>query len=233
MLMAGKSHVGNVRAVNQDCFHIGEGWCIVADGMGGHKGGDTASQTAMSCIVNYLEGKEFTEAEIAAAISHANKSVHDLSLIDTNLSGMGTTVCCLFFAWGKAATANVGDSRCYRINSDGCYKITEDHSVVEELVKSGSISRAEAFSHPQKNIITRVVGTNASVEVDIHWHDIYPGDRFLLCSDGLTDMLTEEEIFQIVRNNDINEGVDKLIERALESGGSDNITVILVDKENQ
>lgn len=211
-----------------------KGFCILADGMGGHNAGEVASQNAVKFIAEELNKMmENNDTEIPGglikAVSYANEKVYTMAALNPIHSGMGTTVVAAYIDGDTAYVANVGDSRAYAVREDEIFQITTDHSVVAELVRCGSITPEEARRHPQKNIITRAVGTDTSVRTDVFEYDYAPGDILLLCSDGLSTMLEDMEILEIVRNGSTSEEiVTSLIDAAKEYGGLDNITVICV-----
>ncbi|MBQ4543184.1 MAG: Stp1/IreP family PP2C-type Ser/Thr phosphatase, partial [Clostridia bacterium] len=203
-------------------------WCLVADGMGGHKGGETASALAVSVIKNYLsENSGDTEDILRSAIVKANREVFEHSIKVPELDGMGTTVVLLKMENNIAYIAHVGDSRAYYINGERILQLTKDHSVIQKLLDSGTITKLQAENHPQKNLITRAVGTDKYVEIDVNRIICTKGDYILLCSDGLSNYVDEQEMFDIIMDNP-ETAVDKLIERANNSGGIDNITAVLL-----
>ncbi len=237
----GASDVGCVRELNEDCFCIkvfddkkNHGFFILADGMGGHNAGEVASQTAVKVIAEQLKALEDTsEAEIPSilrgAIADANECVYKMSIENEGQSGMGTTVVAVVL-WDKTAyIANIGDSRAYITDQNEIRQITSDHSVVEELIKSGTITKEEARRHPQKNIITRAVGTDAEVDADLFECEFGGDNCILLCSDGLSSMLDDDEIYQIIRTEkNCEDTVCKLIDAAKQRGGLDNITAVCI-----
>lgn len=226
MKMYGATDIGLVRATNQDNFYIDTPgkWTVLADGMGGHKGGETASSIAVDVIK-----KSMTEnTGLKEAIDNANKSVFDFAAENEEFSGMGTTIV-LCKVMGKTATiAHVGDSRAYKFGNGELTRITKDHSIVQQLIDSGTITEEQAKYHPQRNLITRAVGTEKSIEVDIDVVDFIKGDCILICSDGLSSYVNEEEILNILKTNTGSKAVDELINAANKTGGKDNITVVLV-----
>ena len=235
----GLSDVGCMRELNEDCFCIhgfseGEekGYCILADGMGGHNAGEVASQNAVKTVSDELldmpdSNTEAIPKRLIRAIDSANEKVYRMSVENPAHSGMGTTVVAAYIDNGTVYLANVGDSRAYIYGVDGFKQITVDHSVVEELVRCGSITREESRFHPQKNIITRAVGTEPTVTTDLFEYEYSKGDILILCSDGLTTMLTDKEISDIIDANEATEKtVRKLIEAAKANGGLDNVTVV-------
>lgn len=233
------SDVGLKRTLNEDFasylekeeFNI----YVVADGMGGHNAGEVASQMAAVQIVNYIDENFFqnkVDDLIVEAVKKVNKDIFDFSATNENLNGMGTTVTACFMTKNFIHIANVGDSCCFAIRNNEIKKITKDHSLVQELVDSGNISEIEAQNHPKKNIITRALGTSSSVDVDIFQLENNEYDLYILCSDGLTNELTKEEILQVVieEENYVNMA-NKLVHLAKEKGGRDNITVLLFGGE--
>lgn len=236
----GMSDVGCVRELNEDCFCIhgfkndGDGgFCVLADGMGGHNAGEVASQNAVKFIAEEMQKLMNDGGEIPAglnrAVDTANKKIYDMSQLNAIHKGMGTTVVAAVISDGSVFLANVGDSRAYAIRGEEIVQITTDHSVVSELMMSGLITPEEARRHPQKNIITRAVGTDSRVRADIFEYDFSPGDIMIMCSDGLSTMLTDSEIYEIVNEEENSENtVRRLIETAKEKGGIDNITVICI-----
>ena len=233
------SDIGMVRNLNEDYAKYLE--CndfkiyVVADGMGGHNAGEVASKMAAEGIVNYV-GENFSEntkdVVLKNAIEKVNKDIYFHSLKNDCLNGMGTTItaCLITKDWIKIA--NVGDSSCFGITNNEIIKITKDHSLVQELVDSGSISENEAANHPKKNIITRAIGTSDKVNVDIF--DIIENkyDKYVLCSDGLTNELTKEDIIEVINEEkDLSLACERLVNIAKYKGGRDNITVLLFGGE--
>lgn len=229
---------GRRRDMNQDYMYISEtpvgnlpNLFILADGMGGHNAGDYASRYTVEVIVNAVRNSsEHSPAVvIRRAIAEANQAVMEKARTDIDLEGMGTTVVVATVQDRELCVANVGDSRLYVLGTD-MEQITKDHSYVQEMVRRGEISPEVARIHPDRNIITRAVGGGREVEVDFFEVELKDGDRILMCSDGLTDMLEDEEIFEIINENqDIGAAMQELIDTANEYGGNDNITVILTE----
>ena len=224
--------------MNQDYMYISEtpvgnlpNLFILADGMGGHNAGDYASRYTVEVIVNAVRNSsEHSPAVvIRRAIAEANQAVMEKARTDIDLEGMGTTVVVATVQDRELCVANVGDSRLYVLGAD-MEQITKDHSYVQEMVRRGEISPEVARIHPDRNIITRAVGGGREVEVDFFEVELKDGDRILMCSDGLTDMLEDEEIFEIIKEKQkIEDAVEELIEAANDYGGNDNITVILTE----
>ncbi len=236
-----KTDIGRKRSMNQDSYYFCDtplgnlpNLFVVADGMGGHSAGDYASACTVRTIENevMLCEDEQPVRILMEAIKTANDEVYKKAISDGNYSGMGTTVVLGTVIDNTLYVANVGDSRLYLIN-DEMTQITKDHSLVEEMVRSGELTKEEARNHPDKNIITRAVGVLDSVDIDFFEMDLREGDLILLCSDGLTNMVSDEEIFKIIKSNrDLADSADKLVKMANHNGGKDNITVVIVDPFN-
>ena len=233
--------IGLKRSLNEDSASYLENedfkLYVVADGMGGHNAGEVASKMAVTEILNYVKNnlnKGSNEDLLIEAIGKANECVYRYSKTNEKLNGMGTTVTACLITKDYAQIANVGDSCCFGINTykKEIIKITKDHSLVQELVDSGSITESEALNHPKKNIITRALGTESTVSVDVFPIKKSMYDKYLLCSDGLTNELTKDEILEIIlQENEYNSVANKLVERAKLNGGRDNITVLLFGGE--
>lgn len=236
----GLSDVGCVRELNEDCFCVhgfknsDNGFCVLADGMGGHNAGEVASQHAVQFVADDMqrllsEDDEGIPGRINEAVCSANQKIYTMSCENEVHKGMGTTLVVTFISHGTAYIANVGDSRAYAVRGDEIVQITKDHSIVAELMMSGMITSEEARRHPQKNIITRAVGTDKNVAADVFEYDFAQGDVLIMCSDGLSTMLTDDEIYDIVnKEENSRDTVRRLIDTAKEKGGIDNITVICI-----
>ena len=230
--------IGRHRKMNQDYVYISQrpvgnlpNLFIVADGMGGHNAGEYASRHTVNTIVSSASSSDFIQpaAILEEAIKAANKELIRQASLDTSMWGMGTTVVAAVILENRLYVANVGDSRLYIVNKS-ITQITKDHSYVEEMVRRGEIAREDARLHPDKNIITRAVGALGEIEIDFFEEELAYGDEILLCSDGLTNMIEDEQIYQIIKmQEDVCEQADKLIETANQNGGKDNITVVIVD----
>lgn len=235
-----KSDVGKAREMNQDYYYISPTdskikLFVMADGMGGYKGGEIASKLATVSVKNYIESNfENTPKEkeeilklIKSAMEYANMVVYEKSKQDTELEGMGTTLeVCLIYN-SKAYIGHVGDSRIYRLRGVYLRKLTNDHSYVEKLVKDGTITKEEAINHPKKNMLTKALGCTVFVEPDVTVKGFIKNDIILICSDGLTNMVSEDEIYNIIKE-DVSKAPEKLIDRANENGGYDNVTAIII-----
>src|SRR5207247_7316457 len=218
---------GRKRRHNEDAFVLEPPLFAIADGMGGAQAGEVASRLATAALKE-SQAEAGGEQRIADLIQEANRRVYDRSSTDPNTSGMGTTITVALAEDGQVAFGHVGDSRAYLIRDGTMEQVTEDHSLVNELLKSGKLSHEEAESHPQKSVITRALGTDPDVDVDTFTIDAVAGDLFLLCSDGLTDMVEEETILDLVERNrgDIDAALKALVRAANRGGGEDNITVV-------
>ncbi|MCQ2012582.1 Stp1/IreP family PP2C-type Ser/Thr phosphatase [Clostridium butyricum] len=233
------SDVGLRRKLNEDsaCYLERADFKIyvVADGMGGHNAGEVASKMAAEQIVQYIDENYSLECEetlISNAIKAANEDIYKFSKTNDKLNGMGTTVTAALVTPKFIYIANVGDSCCMAFKNGELKKITKDHSLVQELLDSGTISEVEAVNHPKKNIITRALGTCIHVEVDVFRLDINQYNLFILCSDGLTNEVTKEDILKIIDNeNNYISIANNLVDLAKEKGGRDNITVLLFGGE--
>ncbi|WP_143314857.1 Stp1/IreP family PP2C-type Ser/Thr phosphatase [Clostridium sp. HBUAS56017] len=233
------SDIGMVRSLNEDFVHYHEEneykIYVVADGMGGHNAGEVASKMAAEGVVDYIianYNRCKAELLLKEAIEKVNQEIYVHSTERDNLNGMGTTITACLVKDDKVVVANVGDSSCFGIKGANIEKITKDHSLVQELVDLGTITEVEAANHPKKNIITRAVGTSSLVEVDIFVIDKYTYDIYLLCSDGLTNEVTKEEIISIVNEEkELINICNKLVNLAKYKGGRDNITVLLFEGE--
>lgn len=232
VVIASLSHVGRVRAANEDhCDEFrasgGEELLVVADGMGGHRGGATASRLAVRTIGEVFDDDgPKDEALLARAIGIANERVLEKARNTPELRGMGTTVVMVLLAGGgRGWVAHVGDSRAYRLRDGRLDPLTEDHSVVAAMVREGLLTTEQAAVHPRRNEILRSVGVDAAVEPEIRALEILPGDRYLLCSDGLSGLIDDDEIAAVLRSEPPAEAVRTLVDAANDRGGMDNITV--------
>ena len=231
-----KSDVGNKRSLNEDSVIYFEednlSFFGIADGMGGHNAGEVASKMALEIVVDYIKKHKDDEGNIALnkAIALANHDIYKKSLLEEKYNGMGTTITACYVKDDKCIIANVGDSRCYSFSKGKLEKITKDHSLVQELIDNGTISEEEAVNHPNKNVITRAIGTKINVDVDIYVLNIHEFEKIILCTDGLTNELKDEEIISIVEN-DKKDICEELIRVSKERGGRDNISVIIFKGE--
>lgn len=231
-----RSDTGCVRNENQDSYLVKQGVhpiFAVADGMGGHKGGSVASAIAIGSISSFTEGKTPDAKAVGDAVLYANASIFDEANKNADLSNMGTTLTMLWRIDHSFYLAHVGDSRCYLLRDGVLTRISVDHSLVNELVLSGAITEAEARVHPRRNIVTRAVGTKNQLKVDVGQLDIKKGDRWLLCSDGLTEHLDENDILHFSSMPNLDTAADSMLNTCLERGGSDNITLILLEENDE
>ena len=234
--VAGASDVGSVRRVNQDAFarfdrnDRGEILLVVADGLGGHRGGEVASRLAVETLgERVFEGESDPATRLALAVQAANEVILAAARQDDDLKGMGTTIVCLLLAkHGDSQIAHVGDSRLYRLRGERLQPMTEDHSLVATLVREHVLTEEEARDDPRRNQILRALGVREQVEIELKALQPRPGDAYLLCSDGLHGLISDEEIEEIVgRRHEPERIVAELIVAALEAGGNDNVTCLL------
>jgi len=240
--IAAKSDTGSVREYNEDNFGYDaqQGIVVLADGMGGYQAGEVASAMAVTAVFQSIvqlqdshRGKHGVQSRtetLRRAVEHANRLIFDTAQQETGCRGMGTTLIAVWFADGRLSMAHVGDSRLYRLRGYRLDLLSTDHTVVQELVDNGFYSREEAKHSAQRNIITRALGVDSDIKIDVREIDTMVGDIYLLCSDGLNDMLDDQEISNILRRSstDLEYGASELIDRAISNGGLDNITVVLV-----
>jgi serine/threonine protein phosphatase PrpC len=232
---------GRTRSNNEDnggTFVNRDGQClaIVADGMGGHRAGEVASGMAISKLQEMwkqaegLRTADQAEMWLKTTIHQVNKLLFEHSMGNTECEGMGTTIEAVIATNDFTTIAHVGDSRCYILNDSGFHQLTEDHTLVNELVRTGQISKEDAEHHPRKSWILRALGTEQDVKIDIKTIMFEEGDFLLLCSDGLSNKVTEDEIEQIIKNEDpLEQKASTLIDMANENGGEDNITLIILE----
>ncbi|MGH9129182.1 MAG: Stp1/IreP family PP2C-type Ser/Thr phosphatase [Acidimicrobiales bacterium] len=228
--------VGNVRQMNQDLALEADGLFGVADGMGGHVGGEVASRTAIEALRSTFEQANGPPSirDLVGAVGAANLAVWNQALTDEDLRGMGTTLTAMALVTedgvAEIALVNVGDSRAYRLRDGTFAQLTADHTMVEEMVRIGELSAREAASHPRRHVLTRSIGNEPDVEVDAWLVRPVDGDRLLLCSDGLFNEVDDDSISDVLGEvADPAEAAAELVRRALENGGSDNVTVVVVD----
>ena len=238
MKFGASSDIGLVRKINQDSFYIPENSSLplfmVADGMGGHNAGEIASVMAIDKIREWMveNSTELTtirkiRKSVVKSVEYANRHIYYHAKEIEGCNGMGTTLTMVYVLGDKIVVGHVGDSRVYMISSNEMHQITQDHSLVQQLLVEGRISKSEAKSNPQKNVITRAVGTSSEIEVDVLTVDIKKDDTVVLCSDGLTNMVPEDELRNLfINETDIQSACEKAIEEAKLKGGSDNITVL-------
>ncbi len=230
-----RSDQGKIRISNEDSYiaNIKSRIFLVADGMGGHVAGEIASQIAASAVEEVVSAGELEpsmEVLLQIAVKTANSRVYEAQRLKPEYRGMGSTLTAIAFRAGRYYVAQVGDSRAYLLRDRCLRQLTRDHSLVWPLFENGIIAKDDISRHPQKNLITRSIGTHSEVEVDLQGGDALAGDIFLLCSDGLTDVLSDQEILQILSagNGSIQKLCDALVAAANSRGGPDNVTVVLI-----
>ncbi|WP_085875946.1 Stp1/IreP family PP2C-type Ser/Thr phosphatase [Peptoniphilus vaginalis] len=238
MKVVSATNVGNYRKNNEDSFYVNESknLYLLADGMGGHLAGERASKMATEIIgEDFASEREVVSIDdaieiLSSSIRDANKKIYESSQENEDYRGMGTTLSSGLILDNVLIYSNIGDSRIYRINEE-MEQITQDDSFVNYLIEIGEITEEEAKNHPKKNVLTKAMGTTSDIEVIVNTLNIKDKDVFLFCSDGLTNMVPDEDIFKIVQENSPEEARDMLLDLALKNGGMDNITFILVFNE--
>lgn len=242
MLVSGYSDKGIVRNSNQDAFQVslnddGISWAVVCDGMGGANSGDVASRLAADHFSAALKAglrPNMTEHSIMnllrSAVTTANIRVFDKSKESAEFSGMGTTIVATLVIGGTAYFIHAGDSRAYILSGDEFFQITRDHSIVQSMIEDGKLTVEEARFHPRKNVITRALGVDESIEPEFNVYDLNDGDIILLCTDGLTNFVDGDDIVKILKSSaDGNQKAELLVEKANENGGGDNITAVVLE----
>ena len=238
-----KSDIGKIREINQDYYYISESLdevqlYMLADGMGGYNGGEIASKLAVQTAKSYIQNnfKEINKDKdsiiqlVGSAMEYANMVVYEKSKESKELEGMGTTLeICLIYN-NKAFIGHIGDSRIYRIRREFIRKLTKDHSYVQQLLNDGTITKEEALNHPKKNMLMKAVGCTPYVEPDVIIKGFEKEDVILMCSDGLTNMVTEQEIYEAVKK-DVPKSCENLVQRANQMGGYDNITIVVIHND--
>ena len=232
---------GAVRQQNQDAYYIDVpsqslALCVVCDGMGGAKAGNVASKLAVDTFVEALRHWDQAEAPdgagplLTSAAEQANEVVHHRAITDPECRGMGTTMVAALVRERRADILNIGDSRCYYITGEGIARVTRDHSVVEALVQRGDLTPEAARVHPQKNLITRALGAEPHVRADLYHQELHEGDCLLLCSDGLSNLVSEQEIlYEILHGGERESCCQRLLDIALTRGAPDNVTAVLLE----
>lgn len=243
MITAIKTNVGRVRPVNEDHAYAcpdlnGFAVAVVADGMGGHQAGDVASQLAVDTVVSELQSihhglsVEQCEEAVREAIDKANTTIYRLGTSEGKYLGMGTTIVVAVAHHEVAIVGHIGDSRAYRWKDGTIMQITEDHTLVNELFKSGQITYEESLAHPRKHVVSRALGTDETETADIQRLEWGEGEMLLLCSDGLTNLVSDEQIAETLRKGEqLDRKAERLIQYALQAGGDDNVTVVLLSNE--
>ncbi len=235
----GKTDIGKARSENQDgfihgCFDDGTSWAVVCDGMGGPGGGRIASSTVLDIVgekikLCYNPAMQLHSFEnlFLSAITTANVALYDKSSFQSSLKGMGTTIVAAIAKEGQCCIAHVGDSRAYKISGGKLTQITRDHSLAQEMLDSGQISKEEFLDYP-KNIITRAVGISEDIDIEFNFTDINEDDVIILCSDGFSGLVSDDDILGIYGTSEFSELAGKYIDKANENGGFDNITVVVM-----
>jgi PPM family protein phosphatase len=229
-----RSDVGLLREGNEDSAYAGPRLLAIADGMGGHAAGEVASAVAISAIApldrrNLISDDDMLNA-LADAVASARVTLHDMSVSDPAVEGMGTTLTAMLWAGARVAVCHIGDSRAYLLRDGDLYQITRDHTLIQSLVDEGRLSPAAAANHPQRSLIMRALQGSTDADPDLAMHDAVLGDRYLLCSDGLTDVVGDEAVHHILSTvPDADDAVSQLIALAIRNGGPDNITCIVAD----
>lgn len=242
LVMSGMSHPGRVREDNEDCFatHPELGLAVLADGMGGHQAGEVASRMAVDVIAAQVRDTAPASGTrdggtIMRAVREANSAIHEAARTHSAYQGMGSTVVVTLFSGNRLYIGHVGDSRAYRLRDRTLAQLTKDHSVVQELVNRGLFTPEEARQSLAKNLVTRALGTDPTIEPEITDAVVRRGDIYLLCSDGLTDVVSDGEIVEILRaaETDMDVAARRLVDKANDGGGPDNISVVLVRVNGQ
>ena len=231
---AGRTDIGRHRAANEDSILLvpEKGLFAVADGMGGHRGGRVASQMVTGELGRIVReaASPMEHEDLAGALREVNRRVYETGLQNEELHAMGSTCVVVSFVGDRLHLAHVGDSRCYRVRGKEVEQLTSDHRAIQPMIDQGAITEVESRLHPLRNVLTRSVGVEAEVDVESRELPVRPGDRFLLCSDGLSDMLTQQEIVaEVAAGPDLEEVVEALVAQANHAGGNDNISVVLVE----
>lgn len=237
-----KTDIGKTRSMNQDSFLVSENndnglnLYLLADGMGGYKGGEIASKVAITAVNKYItqkfdeisKNKESILELIEESIDFANSAIYEESEQDEELQDMGTTLEVVLIYNNRIYIGHIGDSRIYRVRKNKMKKITTDHSYVEKLIQDGEITREESYTHPKKNLLIKALGTDKEVDPDLIYAPLERGDVLIMCSDGLTNMIREDKILEIIKENKEDCTTD-LVDEANNEGGLDNITVVVID----
>jgi serine/threonine protein phosphatase PrpC len=226
-----RTDIGRSRGRNEDSYLVRDPLFAVADGMGGHRGGDVASRLALESLQSLPEGSTGEDFhQLVEQIKVANQRVMERGEADRDLRGMGTTLTAILTADGRAHVAHVGDSRAYMLREGNLQQLTEDHTLVQRMVREGRLTEEQAHTHPQRSIVTRALGVDEDVPIDELTLDVREGDRLLLCTDGLSNMLDRDTIKGILESApDPQTASDRLVEAANQAGGDDNITVVVLD----
>lgn len=232
MNAASRTHIGLVRASNQDALLLlpGKyGLYGVADGMGGHKAGDIASMMAVALVKRFFIDVKPTKEQLRKGIEEVNQMIYEEQLYRSELSGMGTTLTMIWEDKDRILLGHVGDSRAYLLREKTLRQVSQDHSMVAEMVRDGLITQEEARRHPYRNIITRALGTDEWVDVDVAEIEKCEGDIYLICSDGLSEYVQDDKMQELLSEHDLEEAADLLLNLALKGGGRDNISLVIAE----
>ena len=230
---AWRTDVGRLRKNNQDAVILGNGLAGVADGMGGHKGGEIASAGLRDGLLRETKDSKPSREKLEEAVQKVNRELWEQQEGNSSLSGMGTTLTVLWPTENEMLIGQVGDSRAYLLRDNVLTQITNDHSMVADMVRKGVLTEEQAACHPMRNYITRAVGTEANIEIDLYTHNRRRGDRWLICSDGLHGMISTEELISFMADEDLEKAADRLLQAALGNGGKDNISLVLIQDETE
>ena len=230
---AWRTDVGRLRKNNQDAVILGNGLAGVADGMGGHKGGEIASAGLRDGLLRETKDSKPGKEKLVEAVQKVNRELWEQQEGNSSLSGMGTTLAVLWPTENEMLIGQVGDSRAYLLRDNVLTQITNDHSMVADMVRKGVLTEEQAACHPMRNYITRAVGTEANIEIDLYTHNRRRGDRWLICSDGLHGMISTEELISFMADEDLEKAADRLLQAALGNGGKDNISLVLIQDETE
>ena len=223
--------MGRLRKNNQDAVILGNGLAGVADGMGGHKGGEIASAGLRDGLLREIKERKPDSIALQEAVKTVNHELWMQQESDVSLSGMGTTLTVIWPTEKEMIIGQIGDSRAYLLREGKMTQVTNDHSMVADMVRKGVLTEEQAACHPMRNYITRAVGTEEDIEIDLSMHDRKKGDRWLICSDGLYGMITRSQLLQMMMNDNLEKAADDLLEAAMQGGGKDNITLILLQDD--
>ncbi|MBP5725530.1 MAG: Stp1/IreP family PP2C-type Ser/Thr phosphatase [Clostridia bacterium] len=230
---AWRTDVGRLRKNNQDAVILGNGLAGVADGMGGHKGGEIASAGLRDGLLRETKDSRPSREKLEEAVQKVNRELWEQQEGNSSLSGMGTTLTVLWPTEKEMLIGQVGDSRAYLLRDNVLTQITNDHSMVADMVRKGVLTEEQAACHPMRNYITRAVGTEANIEIDMYTHNRRKGDRWLICSDGLHGMISTEELIRLMAEEDLEKAADNLLQAALSGGGKDNISLVLIQDDTE
>ncbi len=225
---AWRTDVGKLRKNNQDAVILGNGLVGVADGMGGHNGGEVASAGLRDGLLRETKGSRPERNKLEDAIRMVNHELWARQEKDTSLSGMGTTLTILWPDKNEMIIGQIGDSRAYLLRDGVLTQITNDHSMVADMVRKGVLTEEQAACHPMRNYITRAVGTEENIETDLTIKDRKKGDRWLICSDGLYGMISRQQLLEMMLTEDLEKAADEMLQAALQGGGKDNISLVLL-----